>query len=158
MIRKLMALFMFVGASPGSTGGGIKTTTFAILISSIISTLRGKKKVEIFKRTISPPIVVRTIALTFISILITCFFILLLMRLEPDQPFLSIFFEVISAGATAGLTLGGVTPFLSVLGKFAISVLMLIGRTGPLTLVLAIGERTRATGKVDYPDGRIMIG
>ena len=154
----LMALYMFVGASPGSTGGGIKTTTFAILISSIISTLKGKKKVEVFNRTIAPPIVVRTIALTFISILLASFFILLLMKLEPDQPFLSIFFEVISAGGTVGLSLGGVTPFLSSAGKIAISFLMLIGRTGPLTLVLAIGERKDSTGKVDYPDGRIMIG
>jgi len=154
----LMAMYMFIGASPGSTGGGIKTTTFSILILSIASTLKGKKDVEVFSRKISPQIVVRTIALTFISIIITSLFILILMKLEPEQPFLSIVFEVISAGATVGLSLGGVTPYLSVLGKVAISVLMLIGRTGPLTLVLAIGEKHKSAGKIEYPDGRLMIG
>ena len=152
-----MTLFMFVGGSPGSTGGGIKTTTLAILIQSIKSTLKGKKTVEAFDRRISSPIVVRAIALTFISILITSFFILVLMRLEPEQSFLPLFFEVISASGTVGLTLG-ITSYLSVAGKMAISLLMLIGRIGPLTLILAVGQRHRSSGKFDYPDGRIMIG
>lgn len=152
-----ISLLMFIGASPGSTGGGIKTTTLAILFQSIRSTLKGHKMVNFFDRSISAPLVVRVTALTFISIIFTSFFLLLLMRIETKQSFLSLFFEVISASGTVGLSLG-ITPFLSVAGKMAIAILMLVGRIGPLTLVLAIGEKHEKTGKLDYPDGRIMIG
>ena len=153
----MMSLFMFIGGSPGSTAGGIKTTTLAILIQSIRSTLKGKKNVELFDRTISPPLVVRTIALTFISIVMASFFIFLLMKIEPEQSFLALFFETVSASATVGLSLG-VTPHLSVMGKCVVLILMYIGRIGPLTLLLAIGQHQHQTGKFDYPKGRIMIG
>ncbi len=153
----LMSLFMFIGGSPGSTAGGVKTTTLAILVQSIRSTLKGDKSVTIFDRTVPGPIVVRATALTFISILITSFFILLLIKLESNQNFLAIFFEVISASGTVGLTLG-ITPFLSSAGKMAVAMLMFSGRIGPLTLILAIGQQDKSIGKIDYPDGRIMIG
>ncbi len=153
----MMTLFMFIGGSPGSTAGGVKTTTLAILFYSIKSTLKGDKKVTVLDRRIPSPMVVRATALMFISILITSTFILILMKLEPEQSFLPIFFEVISASGTVGLTLG-ITPYLSMMGKIAVSLLMLIGRIGPLTLILAIGQRNRDKGKMDYPDGRIMIG
>ena len=152
-----MCIFMFIGASPGSTGGGIKTTTLAILLNSIKSTLKGEKSVTIFDRTIPPPLVVKATALTFISMIISSFFLLFMMKMEPNQNFLTLFFEVISAGGTVGLSLG-ITPFLSVPGKILISAMMLIGRIGPLTLVLAIGERKSKSGKFGYPDGRMMIG
>ncbi len=152
-----MTLFMFIGGSPGSTAGGVKTTTLAILIQSIISTLKGDKHVRLLDRTIPGPIVVRAIALTFFSILITSIFILFMMRLETEQSFLTIFFEVISASGTVGLSLG-ITGFLTTWGKFMISIVMLIGRIGPLTLILAVGQRADERGKFDYPDGRIMIG
>lgn len=152
-----MTLFMFIGGSPGSTAGGIKTTTLAILFQSIKSTLKGEKDVGVFDRKISGPLVVRATAITFISIIVTSVFILILMRLESSQQFLAIFFEVISASGTVGLSLG-LTPVLSVSGKFAISALMLIGRIGPLTLLLAIAQKQGRSGKIDYPDGRIMIG
>lgn len=152
-----MSLIMFIGGSPGSTAGGVKTTTLAILVQSIVSTLKGHKEVTMFDRRIPSTIVVRAIALMFISILITSFFILALMRVEPDQSFLAIFFEVISASGTVGLSLG-LTPFLSTAGKICISMLMFSGRIGPLTLILAIGSQEKYTGKFDYPDGRIMIG
>ena len=152
-----MTLFMFIGGSPGSTAGGVKTTTLAILVSSIKSTLTGEKKVTLFNRSIPGPMVVRATALMFISILITSFFILVLMRLEPNQNFLAIFFEVISASGTVGLTLG-ITPFLSAAGKLAVSMLMFSGRIGPLTLILAIGQQDKSFGDQKLPDGRIMIG
>lgn len=152
-----MSLFMFIGGSPGSTAGGVKTTTLAILFQSIRSTLTGEKTVRLFDRRIPSPMVVRATALTFISILITSVFIMILMNLEPNKPFITIFFEVISASGTVGLSLG-ITPDLTLWGKVAIAALMLIGRIGPLTLILAIGERSLRTGKFDYPEGRIMIG
>jgi trk system potassium uptake protein len=151
-----MTLFMFIGGSPGSTAGGIKTTTLAILFQSIRSTLKAEEKVTIFDRTINNSLVVRATALTFFSIAVTSLFILIMIRTESEQSFLNIFFEVISAGGTVGLSLG-ITPFLSSAGKFFISLMMLIGRIGPLTLILAIGQRGER-GKFDYPEGRIMIG
>ncbi len=153
----IMSLIMFIGGSPGSTAGGVKTTTLAILAQSIISTLRGSKTVNFFDRSISGPMVVRATALMFISIIITSFFIFVMMNIETDQAFLPLFFEVISASGTVGLTLG-VTPFLTTMGKVAISILMLIGRIGPLTLILAIGERQKTKGRKDLPEGRILIG
>lgn len=153
----MMTLFMFVGGCPGSTAGGIKTTTLAVLLESIIATIKGKGKVSMLNKTVSTSTVVKAIAITFISLLTTSFFIFLLMHLEPKQNFLSIFFEVISASGTVGLTLG-ITPYLSIMGKLAISALMLIGRIGPLTLILAIGQKRGEGGKFDYPVGRIMVG
>ncbi len=150
-------LIMFIGGSPGSTAGGVKTTTLAILINSIKSTLKGRKTVSIFDRTIPAPLVVKATALTFISILITSSFILLMMKIESKTAFLPLFFEVISAGGTVGLSLG-VTPTLSLTGKVMIALLMLIGRIGPLTLVLAISTRVRKEGLLEYPDGRVLMG
>ena len=154
----IMTLFMFVGGSPGSTAGGIKTTTLAVLLLSIRSTWRGEKAVTVFKRTIPGPVVVRVVALMFVSLLITSFFIPLLMFLVPgEKNFLQILFEVFSASGTVGLSLG-VTQNLTLSGKIAISILMFLGRIGPLALVLAFARRGRELERVDYPDGRIMIG
>lgn len=153
----LMTIFMFIGASPGSTAGGIKVTTLAILIQSVRSTLRGMSKVELFGRSIPNVIVVRATAVTIISLSVVALFVFFMIHLSPEQNFLPIFFEVMSAFGTVGLTLG-LTPYLTVGGKLAIILLMFIGRVGPLTMVLAIGQESDDCGKVDYPDGRIMIG
>lgn len=153
----LMSLVMFIGASPGSTGGGIKTTTFAILFQSVKATLRGRDKVEFFDRTVPNILVVRAVSIIVISLIIVSFFILLMMRLEPEHDFLSLFFEVMSAFATVGLSLG-ITPYLSIAGKLVISILMVVGRVGPLTLALAIGKNKKEVGNIEYPEGRIMIG
>lgn len=153
----LMCLVMFIGASPGSTGGGIKTTTFAILFQSVKATLRGRDRVEFFDRTVPNVMIVRAIAIIVISLIVASFFILLMMRVEPEHGFLALFFEVVSAFATVGLTLG-VTPYLSVMGKILLILLMIIGRVGPLTLALAIGQKKKESGNIKYPDGRIMIG
>jgi trk system potassium uptake protein TrkH len=148
---------MFVGAAPGSTGGGVKVTTFAILIQAVRASLTGRSQVEIFERRLSQATVVRSTALMILSIMITSFFIFIMMKLEPDKNFLSLSFETISAFGTVGLSLG-ITPYLSVGGKIALSILMFIGRTGPLTLVLAIGQRTQGRGQYEYPEGRVIIG
>lgn len=152
-----LSLIMFIGASPGSTGGGIKTTTFAILFQSVKATLRGRDKVEFFDRTVPNRLVVRAIAIIVISLIIVSFFILMMMRIEPEHDFLALFFEVVSAFATVGLSLG-ITPYLSAAGKLTIILLMFIGRVGPLTLAIAIGQKNQNTGNIDYPEGRVMIG
>ncbi len=153
----MMCLFMFIGGSPGSTAGGIKTTTLAILIKSIVATIKNENSVHLFDRQIPPAVVVRTIAITFISLVLVSGFILVMMRLESKQSFLSVMFEVVSASSTTGLSLG-ITSLLSPLGKLTITLVMFIGRIGPLTFLLAVGQRENKAGKFDYPEGRIMIG
>jgi trk system potassium uptake protein TrkH len=153
----MMILLMFIGASPGSTGGGIKTTTFAVLLQSVTATLKGKYDVEFFERKVSSAIVVKSISIFIISLLVVSGGILIMMRLEPDKNFLALFFEVVSAFGTVGLSLG-ITPNLSFLGKLVITVMMFIGRVGPLTLVFAVGSRAVKSSHVEYPEGKVLIG
>ena len=80
-----------------------------------------------------------------------------MMRVEPDKSFLAIFYEVVSAFGTVGLSLG-ITPFLTTFGKFVIIILMFVGRVGGLTLVLAVGSRAVIPSKVEYPEGKLLIG
>lgn len=153
----MIILIMFIGANPGSTGGGIKTTTFAILFQSVRATLQGKDRVEFFDRRLPNFYVVRAISIIVISLMICSAFILLLMNIETEHSFLSIFFEVVSAFATVGLSLG-ITPYLTVAGKAVIIMLMFIGRIGPLTMALALGQNKQDSGQYTLPTGRIMIG
>ncbi len=153
----MLILLMFIGASPGSTGGGVKITTFAVLLQSVTATLKGKFDVEFFERKIPAATVVKSIAIFIISLIVVSAGVLVMMRLEPDKSFLAIFFEVTSAFGTVGLSLG-ITPFLTVLGKVTIILMMFVGRVGPLTLVLAVGSRAVTPSKVEYPEGKVLIG
>lgn len=153
----MLILLMFIGASPGSTGGGVKTTTFAVLLQSVTATLKGKFDVEMFERRIPAATVVKSIAIFIISLIVVSAGVLIMMRLEPDKSFLALFFEVTSAFGTVGLSLG-ITPFLTYLGKLCIVLIMFVGRVGPLTLVLAVGSRAVMPSKVEYPDGKVLIG
>jgi trk system potassium uptake protein len=153
----LMVLLMFIGASPGSTGGGVKTTTFAILLQSVTATLKGKQDVEFFERTIPALTVVKSIAIFIIGLIVVSIGVLVMVRVEPDKGFLSLLFEVVSAFGTVGLSLG-VTPFLSAMGKMCLIFMMYLGRVGPLTLVLAVGSRVVLPSNVEYPEGKVLIG
>lgn len=153
----MMIILMFIGASPGSTGGGVKTTTLAVLLQSVKATLQGKSSVEFFERKVPAATVVKTIAIFFISLIIVSLGLLFMMRLEPDKNFLALLFEVTSAFSTTGLSLG-VTPFMSDVGKILICIVMFVGRVGGLTLVIAVGSRAATPRKVEYPEGKILIG
>lgn len=151
-------MFMFIGGSPGSTAGGLKTVTFAILLYAIRSTLKGAKEVVIYDRKIPQILVVKVIAITFLAIIHISLMILALLIIETDMSFIAIYFEVISAFGTVGLSLG-ITPDLAPLSKFLITVTMLAGRIGPITLIIAVSLRSlTGRGKIDYPDARVMIG
>jgi trk system potassium uptake protein TrkH len=148
-------LLMFTGASPGSTGGGIKTTTFAILVTTTIAMLADRDQPRVFKRLIPREAVHKAIAVTILSITALIFFTVLLLVTE-GMPFIRIVFETVSAFATVGLSTG-ITPVLSVAGKTLVVILMYIGRIGPLTLALAIGGREeKAT--YEYPEEKVMVG
>lgn len=149
-------LLMFIGASPGSTGGGIKTSTFAVLWQSVKATLTGRGEVVLFKRVIDESIVVKASALSFLSIAVVSFFTYFLILVEPKLPFLGLFFEAVSAFGTVGLSVG-LTGSLSFWGKMIIITLMYIGRVGPLTMVLALASRKNSIS-LKYPKEKVMIG
>lgn len=147
---------MFIGASPGSTGGGIKTTTFSVILRTAIATIRGKKNVEAYHHTFSFSLIDRAYAIALFSIFLIFTSTLLLSFTEPHVPFLKLIFEEVSAFGTVGLSTG-ITPFLSDPGKLIITLSMFIGRIGPLTLAVFLSKRIIST-KYRYPDVNIMVG
>lgn len=152
----IMIMLMFIGASPGSTGGGIKTTTFALLFKSAITTLRGKKHIEIYKSTISYECIDRAYSLLLFAIVLILGSAFLLTITEPDVPFLSLLFEETSAFGTVGLSTG-ITADLSEAGKYIIITSMFIGRIGPLTLALLLIRR-KGSNNYTYPNANVLIG
>lgn len=148
-------ILMFIGASPGSTGGGIKTTTFVIVLISMLAMFRGHRDVNIFKRKVSDSIIRRVLALIAASISLLSFMIFLLLMIEPFN-FDQTIFEAVSAFATVGLSMG-ITPFLSTVGKLIIILLMYLGRVGPLTLIFAISA-SKEKSYFTYTEERISIG
>ena len=151
----ISCILMFIGASPGSTGGGIKTTTFGVIMFYVIGIAKKKENIEVFNRRIDWEILNRAlailvIAITYVAFIITC--ILVIDNFSMEQ----VVFEVISAFGTVGLTLG-ITPNLSVISKLLIIITMFVGRLGPLTFALAIGaSKKRAISK--YPKENKLVG
>ncbi|MBF0367313.1 MAG: potassium transporter Trk, partial [Oligoflexia bacterium] len=153
----VMGIFMFIGGSSGSTAGGIKVTTFAILYQSMKSILYNRPRVEAFDRTIPAYVVVKSTALVFISMAVVAVAIFVMIKIEPSKAVLSLYFEVLSAFGTVGLSTG-ITSDLSYAGKLVIAFIMYIGRIGPLTLILAVGQHAESNQLVEYPEGRVLIG
>lgn len=150
----LMAL-MFVGGCPGSTAGGIKTTTAATVVATLWTSVRGRPRVEAFRRTIPDEQVAKALALVGISFATVAGAIVFLLATQAGDP-LALTFEAVSAFGTVGLSTG-VTPTLNLAGKAVIMALMFAGRTGPLTLAFALAARSRPA-HVTYPSEKVMIG
>ncbi|WNQ12651.1 TrkH family potassium uptake protein [Paenibacillus aurantius] len=148
-------ILMFIGASPGSTGGGVKTTTFTILIGAMIAMIRGKEDIVLFRNRLAKDRIYKAITLTFFALFLVVFVTMLLSTTE-DYFFLKILFEVTSAFGTVGLSMG-LTPDLSTIGKILIALMMFIGRLGPLTLAYALGPRPEKE-LYRYPEGKVTIG
>ena len=152
----LTIILMFIGGSPGSTAGGIKTTTIGVLIVTVVSVIRGREDSEVFKRRFSKDLVYKAFTLLFIGFTLVVIVTMLLSYTEKGATFMSIFYETISAFGTAGLTLG-LTPDLSNIGRILIIIMMYLGRVGPLTVVLSLTRKKEKSG-VKYPEGKILIG
>ena len=152
----LTIILMFIGGSPGSTAGGIKTTTIGILIVTIICVIQGREDSEVFKRRFSKDLVYKAFTLIFIGISLVIVVTMLLSYTEKGASFISLFYETVSAFGTAGLTLG-LTSELSSVGKVLIMFMMYLGRVGPLTVVLSI-TRKKINSGIKYPEGKILIG
>ncbi|WP_102264117.1 TrkH family potassium uptake protein [Mesobacillus jeotgali] len=152
----LIIFLMFIGASPGSTGGGIKTTTFAVLIGAVKSQIRGREDVTFFGRRMDPGIIFKSLTVTLISLFLVVLITMVLTITEQGKAFLMIFFETVSAFSTVGLSMG-LTPELSSIGKILITITMFAGRVGPLTLAFAVAKK-RKENHYRYPAGKVMIG
>ncbi|WP_246627982.1 TrkH family potassium uptake protein [Paenibacillus oenotherae] len=148
-------ILMFIGASPGSTGGGIKTTTFTTLIGAVIAMIRGKEDIVLFNYRLARERIFKALTITVLSLALVVFVTMVLSTTE-DKAFIKILFETTSAFGTVGLSLG-VTPELSTVGKIIIALTMFAGRLGPLTLAYALGPRTEKE-LYRYPEGKIIIG
>ncbi len=154
----MIIIFMFIGASPGGTGGGIKTTTFGVFLGTIWAMLRGRTSIEAFKRSVPRDIMTNALLLITLSLMFLAGFAFILLITE-DAPPLHILFELFSAFGTVGLS-AGITPYLTHIGKLIIIITMFIGRVGPLTMVLAIGQirQRRKNVEFQYPEESVIIG
>ncbi len=151
----LMGL-MFIGASPASTGGGIKTTSFSAIIIAVLSIIRGQEEVFVFRRRLPFVIVNKALSIIVVSIILV-FVVSLLLTITESARFLEILFETISAFGTVGLS-AGLTTELSAAGRFLIIITMFAGRVGPLTLTLALAQALKKKAPFRYPEERILVG
>lgn len=152
----LIYLFlMWIGASPGSTGGGLKTSTFAVAMLNTFSIASGKTRVEIFRRQLTNETLKKAFAVISLSVLVIGLGVFLLMIFDPQLPMMDVAFEVFSAFSTVGLTLG-ITPQLSIGSKLVLMAIMLIGRVGTLTILIAIVRRI-GEQRYKYPEETVFI-
>ena len=154
----ILILLMFIGGSPGSTAGGIKTVTLAVVVMTTIAALRKRPEVEMFKRSVRIVVVGRAITVTmlFLTVLFTATLALNVTESSSDFSFMDIMFEAGSALGTVGLSTG-ITPVLTTAGKLIIITVMLIGRLGPLTL-LAMLTFNLKPARYSYPEESIIVG
>lgn len=146
---------MWIGTSPGSTGGGVKVTTVAIAFLNIIALAKGKENIEIYKRTIASESVKKAFAIIILSIVTISFSFILLNFSEPSVSMKDLLFESVSAYSTSGLSLG-LTPLLSSTGKIILIFTMFVGRVGTLTLLVAFIKNTRNKSYI-YPTEKILF-
>ncbi len=151
----LVIFLMIVGGSPGSTAGGLKTTTLFTVIMSTLATIKNKQDISVFKRRLNESILKRAVAITGIYMLVAMFAIFTISSIQ-DFPMEEIVFEVFSAIGTVGMTLG-ITPDLSTIPQLIIMFLMFFGRIGVLTIALSF-VHAEPYVPVRYPEEKIMIG
>lgn len=152
----LLIMLMFIGASPGSTGGGVKTGTVGVIFAFLKSKIAARDSISLFHRTLTSETVTKAFTVVTLAVGIICLASFILLIAHPWASMKDVLFEVFSAFSTVGLSLG-MTPKLSSLGKVVIILTMYIGRIGPLTLLYAF-SRQKAYGKYEYVEESVMIG
>jgi trk system potassium uptake protein TrkH len=152
----MLISLMFIGASPGSTGGGVKTSTFGVLFAFIKSRIAARESINIFYRTLSLDLVTKAFTVVVLSICVIFASSAVLFLTQSGMSMNETFFEVFSAFGTVGLSLG-ITAKLNAVGKVVIVLTMFIGRIGPLTFLYAF-SREKALGKYEYIEENVMIG
>ena len=160
----LTIFLMFVGGSPGSTGGGIKTTTFGLLVALVVARWRGRGRASVFHRTIPHAVMDRALLLAMLAWALVSLAIGLLVMAQSagvphqrEEPrFVALMFEAVSAFGTVGLSTG-ITAGLGATSKLVLIALMFMGRVGPLTLILAMSPRQQR-GRFRYAEENVMVG
>ena len=152
----LLISLMFIGASPGSTGGGVKTSTIGVIFAFVKSRIAARESINIFYRTLPLGLVTKAFTVVVLSICVIFVSCAILFLTQSGMSMEETFFEVFSAFGTVGLSLG-ITAKLNALGKVVIIFTMFIGRIGPLTLLYAF-SREKALGKFEYVEESVMIG
>ena len=151
----VQVVLMFIGTAPTSTGGGIKVTTLALVVLIVVAQVRGQDRITLFWRTLPRPLIARALSVLALASLLVLLSTLALM-ISDGLELLPALFEVTSAFGTVGLTLD-LTPTLSTFGKILISVVMFLGRVGPITFIVSLAARQR-TPHYKYPEEEIAIG
>lgn len=150
-------ILMFIGGAPGSTAGGIKVTTFSVIIMAIISQIRGSSDTVIFRRRISNHTVIKALSIAGLGVLWVIVIATVIMAIE-NEPLVNVLYEVTSAFGTVGLTTG-MTPSLSTSSKLLLALTMFIGRVGPVSFAIAVTLRSSRNGRdVVLPEGKIVVG
>jgi len=161
----LTIILMYIGASPGGTGGGIKTTTFTMIALTVRGSATGSEEIQIMGRRLPKDLLDKSVTIAAIAmalVLTVTGLLLVTERKAVDNPaipisFIDVMFETVSAFGTVGLTTG-LTPSLTVPGRLLITLTMFIGRVGPLTMAVALAQRKTARAHIYYPEERVMIG
>lgn len=151
----LIMCLMFIGGSPASTGGGIKTTTIAVIFAAIWSLIRGREDVVIFQRTVPPIVIFRAMSIFFVSAVVV-FSMSMFLCLTEDIPLAKILFESVSMFATVGLPTGTVGE-MNTISRCVIILVMLMGRIGIISFAMALVIR-RKKEKIHYPEDKFIIG
>ncbi|MGB8954761.1 MAG: TrkH family potassium uptake protein [Tumebacillaceae bacterium] len=149
-------LLMFIGAGPGSTGGGIKTVTFVVILLYLWTVISNKENTVVFRRTISPRTIYKSLVIAVMATMLVVFATFLLTVTE-NKEFLRLLFEVTSAFSTTGLSTN-LSPVLSDPGRLIIIIMMYIGRLGPLTIALALAARQPDKANLKYPEENLFVG
>jgi Trk-type K+ transport system membrane component len=158
----VLVILMFIGSSSSSTGGGIKTSTFAIISANILATIQGKSQTNLYKRSIPNLLVARafSVLLFFVVGNLICIFLLCITEAhilaQEGRTILDLIFEQVSAMGTVGLSTG-ITADLSAAGKIIIAVSMFVGRVGTLTVAFAVAKES-ISKNYKYPEGHTMVG
>ncbi|MGN1419869.1 MAG: potassium transporter TrkG, partial [Acutalibacteraceae bacterium] len=155
--KVIMIVLMFIGAGSGSTGGGIKITTFAVLMMTVVSVLRNRDETVIFGKKVNRKIVSKSLAIAVLGLIVVFAVSCVLIVDLPQTGEIDLLFESVSAFATVGLS-AGVTASLGTLGLLTIILTMFIGRLGPICFIIALNIKEDNNKMEVLPEGRIMVG
>jgi trk system potassium uptake protein TrkH len=151
----IFLILMWIGASPGSTGGGLKTTTFAVAVINTISIAKGKNRVETFNREIGSETIKKAFAVIFLSLLVISCGIFMVLLFNPEMGLIDVTFEIFSAFSTVGLSLG-ITGDLAVGSKLTVALIMFLGRVGTMTVMVALFWKAHSY-RYKYPEENVFI-
>lgn len=153
----IMSVFMFIGGSPNSVGGGIRTTTFALNMLFVYHFAKGNSEIKIFKRELHQDDIMKSLAISILAIMMCCISVVMISISDKGQDLISILLEVCSAFGTVGLSMG-ITPDLSILSKCILMVLMFVGRIGLTSFLFIMGGDNKKQARYHYPKERVVTG